>query len=70
MPLYKSIVHPHFDYCTPVWSPHLTKEFVKLEKVQRKAKIIRGSVALSRQTEKARTFQFAKKAEGVCDKGL
>jgi len=32
--LYKSLVRPHLDYCTSVWSPHYNKDKLLLERVQ------------------------------------
>ena len=32
--LYKSIIRPHLEYCTPAWSPHYKKDKELLEKVQ------------------------------------
>ena len=37
LPLYKSIVRPHFDYCVQAWRPHYRKDIEKLEKVQKRA---------------------------------
>ena len=32
--LYKTLVCPHLEYCTPVWSPHYVKDEILLERVQ------------------------------------
>jgi len=32
--LYKSLVRPHLDYCSMVWSPHYNKDKLLLERVQ------------------------------------
>ena len=33
--LWKSLVIPHLDYCSQLWSPHLRSEIQKLEMTQR-----------------------------------
>ena len=35
--LYKSIIRPHVEYATSVWSPHLKKDRDKIERLQRRA---------------------------------
>ena len=41
--LYKSLVHPHDDYCSSAWLPHYVKDKIQVEKVQRRfTKMIPG----------------------------
>jgi len=35
VPIYKSLVHPHLEYCIVVWSPHYQKDKILLERIQR-----------------------------------
>ena len=32
LPLYKSMIRPHLDYCIQAWKPHLRKDVDKLER--------------------------------------
>ena len=47
LPLYKSMVRPHLDYCIQAWKPHLRKDVDKFERVPRRAtKMIEGMEGL------------------------
>ena len=35
MMMYKVLVYPHLEYAAPVWAPHLSKDVLKLENVQK-----------------------------------
>ena len=51
LPLYKSIVKPHLDYCVQAWRPHYRKDIVKLVKVQSRAiRMVEGLGGLDMST--------------------
>ena len=37
LPLYKSLVRPHIEYCIQAWRPHLVKDISLIESVQHRA---------------------------------
>ena len=40
--LYKTLVRPILEYATPVWCPHLVRDILALEKIQRRASRLAG----------------------------
>jgi len=52
IPLYKSLVRPHLDYCKQAWRPHLRKDIDVIERVQRRA---------TRLIDKCRGFEYGER---------
>mgnify|MGYP003454614844 FL=1 len=53
--LYKTYIRPHLEYCVQAWSPHLKKDILLLETVQKKStKLVRGfkNLPYNRRLEK------------------
>lgn len=51
LPLYKTLVRPLVEYCTPAWSPHYNKDKCLLEKIQHRfTRMIPGFAKLSYST--------------------
>ena len=47
-PLFKTLIRPHLEYATVVWSPFLKKDIFLIENVQRRAtKIVKNISNLS-----------------------
>ena len=58
LPLYKSLVRPHLDYASPVWSPYHKEDIVLLEKVQRRFTRMISGLASKTYEERLSTLKL------------
>jgi hypothetical protein len=60
IPLYKSIIRPHLDYCVQAWRPHLRKDILRLEKIQRRTTKMVAGFELLPYEERLRRLNLTK----------
>ena len=56
--LYKSLVRPHLDYCVQVWNPHLAKDIILLQRVQKRATKMISSLKNQRYEQRLRMLNL------------
>jgi len=56
--LYKAYIRPHLEYCIQVWSPYLRKNIECLERVQRRATKLLGSLRKKPYAERLKALQL------------
>eukprot|EP00914_Ancora_sagittata_P011407 GHVO01022187.1.p1 GENE.GHVO01022187.1~~GHVO01022187.1.p1 ORF type:complete len:298 (+),score=6.32 GHVO01022187.1:29-895(+) len=56
--LFKSLVRPHLDYATSVWSPHLARDITAIEKAQRRATKQIPAIKLLPYNERLKTLNL------------
>ena len=69
--LYKSMVWPHIEYATQVWSPQYKLDRITLENVQRRATHFKHLLCLERlKPVGLPTLEYCRERAGLHDSGL
>ena len=58
LPLYRTLVRPHLEYCIQAWRPYLKQDIDKLEKVQKRAVNMMTDVIAQSYNEKLKELKL------------